>query len=210
MLENIFKTYNSSFVFVLPLFKDILSNVRSIKKQKFNIHGLFCDYGLINTYLLNSKGEYDGKLRLLFNANKLVNANLENKLDSLSYNLLDVILNSQFFENILRFEDKVIIELKINKEWEEDVKKIMESSYSLVSKKYKDYILNDGKYLLSSDKNINYLYIDNIPAQIVNKTEMMREEIIKTFNLEGNNQDIKEYFNQFLIEKETLQYGKCV
>ena len=71
-LEKIWKTYNISFILILPLFKNIIQHIKTKNNYNVSIHSLFCEYGLINCYLLNSKSEYDGHLKLVFSKNKIL------------------------------------------------------------------------------------------------------------------------------------------
>lgn len=204
--EDLYTKYNVSFLFVLPLFKDIINNIKDKSNRKYNIHGLFCDCGLLNTYLLNSTGEFNNIFTLVFDQKTLLNVTLTDKMNVKVYNLLDLLTNYKYFHNIKNIDDKIFIELVIDKKWNEDIKLIMSSSYSKVSSTYKKEIVNDGRYILSEKENITYLYIENIPAQIMHKTEVARDIIKRLFNIQKI--EMEEYFNSFSHKKETYSLNK--
>lgn len=199
--EDFYTKYNISFLFVLPLFKDIIYNIRNKSNKKYNIYGLFCDCGLLNTYLLNKNSEFDNIFTLVFDQKTLLNTMLTDNINVKVYNLLDLLINYKYFHNIKKVDDKIIVEFIIDEKWNKDINLIMSSSYSKLSLEYKKEIVNDGRYLLSNKEDITYLYIENIPAQIVYKTKFAEDIIKKVFNIEKI--ELEEYFNSFSKERET-------
>ena len=180
-LEKIWTKFNISFILVLPLFKNILNNIKTKQGYNISIHSLFCEYGLINCYLLTNTCKYDSTIRLLFDKSKILESTLVDNIDKPINSLLDLMISSEYFYDVKNYEDYIVIYLKIDKKWEEDIKKIINSKYSKISKEYKDFILYTGEYQLIENNTINYLYLKNIPAKIVNKHKSLEEDIRALF-----------------------------
>lgn len=206
-LEKIWKTYNISFILILPLFKNIIQHIKTKNNYKVSIHSLFCEYGLINCYLLNSKSEYDGYLKLVFSKNKVLTNDLLDKIDKPVASLLDLLISSKYFYTLKELENYVIIYLKIDNYWEKDITHIMNSEYSKVSKEYKEFITYRGSYVMSDDDIINYLYLKNIPAKIIIKHESLHDIIKKVFKVDKSFR-LEEVFIGFSKEKESLIINK--
>jgi len=206
-LEKIWKTYNISFILILPLFKNIIQHIKTKNNYNVSIHSLFCEYGLINCYLLNSKSEYDGYLKLVFSKNKVLTNDLLDKIDKPVASLLDLLISSKYFYTLKELENYVIIYLKIDNHWEKDITHIMNSEYSKVSKEYKEFITYKGSYVMSDDDIINYLYLKNIPAKIIIKHESLHDIIKKVFKVDKSFQ-LEEVFIGFSKEKESLILNK--
>lgn len=206
-LEKIWKTYNISFILILPLFKNIIQHIKTKNNYNVSIHSLFCEYGLINCYLLNSKSEYDGYLKLVFSKNKVLTNDLLDKIDKPVASLLDLLISSKYFYTLKELENYVIIYLKIDDCWKKDIMHIMNSEYSKVSEEYKEFITYKGSYIMSDDDIINYLYLKNIPAKILIKHESLHEIIRKIFNIDKSF-ELDEVFIQFSKEKESLIINK--
>jgi hypothetical protein len=202
--EKIFKKYNTSLVLILPIFKKIIQHVKNRYNQNYSIQGLFCQYGLINTYLYNTNG-FNGTLKLLFDSNKLLDCKLKAQVQQPINNLLDLIINSEYFYSIVYREKHILIELKIPEEFLNDIKLIENSQYSKVSDKYKEYIKYVGSYILTEDDVLNYLYIENIPSKIIEKKKSLEDIIRKTFGLDTSisSEELEEYYSQFNKKKET-------
>lgn len=195
-LEKIWKNFNISFILVLPLFKDILNNIKTKQGYNISIHSLFYEYGLLNCYLLDSNSKYTGTIRLLFEKSKILESTLVNNIDKPVNSLLDLLINSKYFYNIKNYEKYIIIYLKIDEVWEEDIHQIIRSNYSKVSQEYKNCILYKGEYELINNNTINYLYLKNIPAKITSKHKSLEDDIKNLFNI-SSELEIKELFPEF-------------
>lgn len=202
-VEKIWNKFNISFILVLPLFKDIVSNIKSKDNHNISIHSLFYEYGLINCYLLNNSSRYDKCLRLVFNKKTIIDCDLLDKVDKPVANLLDLIIGSEYFYTLKDIDNYIIIYLKIDSKWDKDIKLIMKSQYSKVSSEYKDYVTYAGYYQLLSDDIVNYIYLKNIPAKILLKHQSLQDIIIEIFNIPKNS-DLPEVFPEFSRVKETL------
>jgi len=204
-IEKIWKNFNISFILILPLFNNILNNVRTKDGYRLSVHSLFYQYGLRNCYLLDHKGEYNGCLRLLFDKKSILNSTLYNVINKPIYNLLDLLTSYEYFQDLKVLDDSIIIYLRIDDKWDKDIDKIMDSKYSLVSEKYKDTILYKGDYHLTDNAVINYLYLKNIPAKILVKHDSLQKNIEHIFNynteLYGKLDEVFPKFDNF---KESL------
>jgi hypothetical protein len=195
-LERIWKNFNISFILVLPLFKDILENIKTKQGYSISIHSLFYEYGLLNCYLLNNNSKYTGTIRLLFEKSKILESTLVNNIDKPVNSLLDLLINSKYFYDIKNYEKYIIIYLKIDKIWEKDIYQIMKSNYSKVSQEYKNRILYKGEYELINDSTINYLYLKNIPAKITSKHKSLENDIKNLFKI-SSEIEVQELFPEF-------------
>jgi hypothetical protein len=203
-ITNIIKRFNISFVLILPLFRSIISNIKLNKGKSYNIQGLFYECGLINTYLYDKYDLYDGYLRILFDKKKLLSHEIIDENLSKKFSLLELIISSKFFYTLKEYDKYIVIYLKIDEIWSQDITKIIQSHYSKVSDNYKEYVKNIGIYKLTNDDSINYLYITNLPAKIVLKNKKLEDAIKKLYNVDV---DLKncEYFQLFNKEKECLK-----
>lgn len=203
IIEKIWKNYNISFILILPLYKDIIRNIKDKNDYNITIQSLFYNCGLINTYLLNTKGEFDKTLKLVFKKDMLLNSNLTDVLNKPVSNLLDLILSSKYFNTIRDTEDHLIIYLDIDNKWLKDIDKIVQGKYTEVSNEYKKFITYEGTYKLSGDDLIDYLYISNLPAKITNKHNSLEKLIKDIFKVEET-EILDEVFPIFDRKKETL------
>lgn len=204
-IEKIWKNFNISFILILPLFSNILNNIKSRDGYKLSVHSLFYQYGLKNCYLLNSKGEYTGHIRLLFDKKSILDSTLFNAINKPINSLLDLIINNKYFYNLKVFDNDVIIYLKIDKKWEKDIQKIINSQYSQVSNEYKETVLYKGDYQLTNNNIINYLYLKNIPAKILIKHDSLQKDIKNIFNYNKTKYgELDEVFPKFNNSKESL------
>jgi hypothetical protein len=201
MIENIWKKYNVSLVLILPIFQKIIQNITNRYNQKFSIQGLLLENGLINTYLYDYKGYFNGTLKLKFDAEKILDCKLQSKVKNPITNLLDILINNQYFKNVIHRQEYIIIELTIPDEFLEDIQKIENSKYSKVSVNYKKEIEYKGNYILTNDDLVNYLYIENLPAKITGKKKSLEDDILKIFNAQI---DLNEVYIEFDKTKECL------
>lgn len=202
-IEKIWNKFNISFILILPLFKNILSSIKTIDNYNISIHSLFYEYGLINCYLLNNKLEYDKCLRLVFDKKKVLVCDLLDKIDKPVASLLDLLISSEYFYTLKDLDNYIVVYLKIDSKWNKDISYIMKSQYSKVSTDYKNYIMYKGMYSISSDEIINYLYLKNIPAKIIVKHQSLQDAIIDIFNM-SKDSELPEVFPEFSREKEAL------
>ena len=75
MLRNIWKKYNNSFVFILPMFNDITKGIGikgAVPHIQYPFIELAVEYGLLNTYLYKNN-KYNNILYLEFDK-KLLNS----------------------------------------------------------------------------------------------------------------------------------------
>lgn len=192
---------NVSTVLILPLFSDILKNIRSTDNNaEYSIHGLFYDCGLVNAFLFEEDVIYDNTLKLLFEKDKLMNSEIF--INRPIPTLFDLIINSKYFKKVKVDGEFIIIYLKIDRKWDNDIKEIISSNYSKVSEEYKKLLLLKGTKVLSSSKIIDYLFLKNIPAKIVYKSNKLEDVLKEIFSytdpIDG------EYFIRFNFLNETL------
>lgn len=206
-LEKIWKTYNISFVLVLPIFNFLFKNIKTKTGHKLSIYTLCSKCGLLNTYLLNKNGNYDNCLKLVFDSNKLLEADLSNDLNKPVTNFLEILISSEFFITVSYVEKYIIVYMKIDQKWDEDIYHIINSQYSRISSNYFENILHKGVYFLSEDPIINYIYINNIPAKIIKKHEDLEKKINLIFN---SDLKLSEVFSKFDIEKESFLLKKLI
>lgn len=192
---------NVSSVLILPIFSDIIKNIRSSDSNaEYTIQGLFYDCGLINAYLYEEDVAYDNTLKLLFDKEVLLNTEIfTNKPIN---TLFDLLISYKHFKKIKTDNNFIIIYFEIDSKWNSDINHIVSSNYSKVSEEYRKLLLLKGVKVLSKNKVIDYLFLKNIPAKIVyksNKLETVLKEIL------SYNEEIKgEYFIKFNILNETL------
>lgn len=208
-LTKLWSKFNISYILVLPLFNKILKNIKTNNNTNISIQGIFYEYGLLNTYLLNSSSKYTNNLRLLFNKKALLESNLVNKLNVLLTSLLDIIVNCDYIESIKEYPDHILVILKIENKWNTDIEFIINSQYSMVSSEFKDAITYRGNYVLQEDDAINYLYIKNIPAKIAGKHESLEKSIRKIFKVEDSF-NLNELFPAFNVKNETFSIPKLL
>lgn len=119
--------------------------------------------------------------------------------------MFDIITLSAYFvklENIN--EEEVVIYLKIDKKWEDDIKLIEESNYSKVSKDYKEEIKfsPSNRVELSSNTDANTIVIENLGANIAYKTKELQKSINNLYDT--NVHDSDEIYKKFNKDKETI------
>ena len=186
---------------ILPLFSDIIKNVRSKENNaEYSIHGLFYDCGLINTFLYEEDKPFDGTLKLLFDKKTLMNKEIF--INKPIPTLFDLLINSKHFVKVKNDDPFIIVYFKIDKKWLPDINLITSSNYSKVSEDYKKSLLLSGKKVLSKSKVIDYLFLKNIPAKIVYKSDKL-EDVLKEV-LSYNDKIDGEYFIKFNVLNETL------
>lgn len=192
---------NVSTVLILPIFSNLLKNIRSTDNNaEYSIHGLFYDCGLINAYLYEEDVSYDNTLKLLFNRETLMNTQIF--INKPIPTLFDLLVNSKYFKKVKVDGDFIVIYLKIDGKWDNDIKEIISSNYSKVSEKYKELLLLKGSKVLSTNKVIDYLFLKNIPAKIVYKSNKLEDVLKEIFSI---NEPIDgEYFIKFNFFNETL------
>jgi len=192
---------NVSTVLILPIFSDLLKNIRSTDNNaEYSIHGLFYDCGLINAYLYEEDVSYDNTLKLLFDRETLMNTQIF--INKPVPTLFDLLINSKYFKKVKVDGEFIVIYLKIDRKWDNDIKEIISSNYSKVSEKYKELLLLKGSKVLSTSKVIDYLFLKNIPAKIVYKSNKLEDVLKEIFSfsepIDG------EYFIKFNFLNETL------
>lgn len=198
--RDLWLKYTVSTVLILPLFSDIIKNIRTKNNNEYSIHSLLVNCGLVNAYLYR-KSDLSGKnLYLLFKEEKLTQTQLF--INDPYESLLDILLNCKYFVNIYSKDEFIIIKLQINDEYLDDVKTITKSKYSEVSILYKNILLLQGNKVKSIDNTVNYLILKNIPAKIVHKNEKLEEALKEIINHKGNIDG--EYFVSFEKNRETL------
>ena len=209
MVREIWNKFNVSTILILPLFYNIISNIRSNKNEKLNILGFFIENGLINTYLFNYyyRNENYHTLSLLFNSEK-INSTLIIKQKYPS--LLDIIINSEEFLGLTNLGDNVLLTLKIDPKWDYDINKIIEGLYSEVSDGYKKEIVFKGSVKDSKDEMANYIFVNNLPARIVYKSKKLEDALLEIFTDRNDKvKDVKnylegEYYENFNKFKESI------
>jgi hypothetical protein len=192
---------NVSSVLILPIYSDILKNIRSLENNaEYSIHGLFYDCGFLNAFLYEENISFNDTIKLLFNKDELMNNKLF--INKPFTTLFDILINSKYFKGIKNKEEFVIVYFKIDPKWKKDINFIISSNYSNVSEEYKKLLLLKGTKVLSNNKVIDYLFLKNIPAKIVyksNKLENVLKEILcYSDDIQG------EYYIKFDINRETL------
>jgi hypothetical protein len=204
--DNIINNINISTIMILPTFQPILDEYNSKKTRNaiYTVITLFYECGLINCYLYDSKStDHNLTLKLVFNKEKLTTKIIDNKKSYFS--LFDIITLSTWFVKLENLnEEEVVIYLKIDKKWEEDIKLIENSNYSKVSNEYKECIKFDSKYNveLSSNKDANTIVLENLAANIAYKTKELLKAVNKLYNT--NVSDSLEVYKEFNKEKETI------
>ncbi len=202
-----------SSVLILPLFNDILSNVKSKEANaEYSLQGLCYDNGLINCYLFEKVDDnYDRTLKLLFKKYELCNNEIF--LNKPLPTLFDLLVNCKYFSKINIKEDEVIIYLSIDHKWDNDINKIINSRYSAVSEEYKETIKYFGTKVNSKSEVIDYLFLKNIPAKIVLKHKSLEEVLREILSPESKYKKDKfleeidgEYFVEFDKIKESIYH----
>ncbi len=202
LFDKLWKSYNVSMILVLPLFKKLTERLKTKSNYKLNIQGIFHDAGMINTFLLNENGIYDSTLYVLFDKDSLLSYKLyDSKRDEIG-SLLEYITSSEFYKDSIILNNKILISLHIDKIWEDDINKIINSEYSQVSLQYKEQCKYSGIYLKNKNKNINYLYISNMPAKILFKHKLLENLIKNLFKVPDI--ELPEIYKIFSIEEESI------
>jgi hypothetical protein len=198
--KDIWEKYTVSSILILPIFSDIIKNLKTRNDEEYSIHSLFYNCGLINCYLYR-KSESSGKyLYLLFEKDKLLKTELF--VNKPYETLLDLLLNCKYFVNIYQKVDNIIIKLEIDDIFSKDIEIITKSNYSKVSNDYKSKLLLEGRKIKSVNDDINYLILKNIPAKIVHRSEKLEKTLQEI--LEYNDKIDGEYFVLFKKDRETL------
>lgn len=183
LIDDLWRKYNVSMILVLPLFKDIIENIKIKGSYKLNIQGIFYDAGMINTFLLDENHKYNGNLRIVFNHDSILNYKLYDQNGNEIASLMELLISSEYFKDVKIIDSYLIISLKINEKWNKDIKQIIKSKYTEVSADYKEYVKYKGIYLKHKNKTINYLYLSNIPAKILLKHSTLEVLIQQLFNV---------------------------
>lgn len=198
--REIWKKYNVSTILILPVLTSIIENIKTKTNNEYSIHSLFVYCGLINCYLYR-KTETSGQfLYLVFDKQKLTNTELF--INNPYATLLDILINSKYFSNIITKNDNIIIQMKIDPLYLNDVLLISQSLYSKVSDLYKELLILKGNKVKINDSTMNYLVLKNIPAKIVYKNEKLEKVLQEICN---HHEKIKgELFVEFEKYRETL------
>jgi len=210
MIREIWNKYNVSTVLILPIFHNIISNIRTDKNEKVNILGFFIENGLINTYLLNKyyRDTSYHTLSLLFDRNLANNAlNIKQKFPT----LLDVIVNSKEFKGVSYMGDNILLTLKIDSKWDNDINKIIDGMYSSVSDEYKKEVVFKGQVRDAADAMANFIHINNLPARIFYKSKKLEDALLEIFlDTSDKKKDLKiegEYYENFNKLKENVDFS---
>lgn len=204
--DNIINNINISTIMILPTFQSILDEYNNKKSRNaiYTVVTLFYEYGLMNCYLYDSlENDHNLTLKLVFNKEKLMTKIIDNKKSYFS--LFDIITLSTCFVKLENLnEEEVVIYLKIDKKWEEDIKLIEQSNYSKVSNEYKECIkFEPNKRIeLSSNKDANTIVLENLAANIAYKTQNLINAVNKLYDT--NVTDISEIYKKFDKNIETI------
>lgn len=198
-----------SSVLILPLFNDILDNIKAKEEHaEYSLQGLCYDNGLINCYLYEHTGDkYDNTLKLLFDKEQLCNNEIF--INKPIPTLFDLLINCKYFLKLKIENDKVLIYFSIPEMWNNDIEKVVKSQYSKVSEDYKNKIKYFGKKMISKNDIIDYLFLKNIPAKIVLKHESLEtvlREILSPNESKYKGEINGEYFIEFDKFKESLYF----
>ena len=150
MLRNIWKKYNNSFVFILPMFNDITKGIGikgAVPHIQYPFIELAVEYGLLNTYLYKNN-KYNNILYLEFDK-KLLNSS--KNITSVKVNsILELLISCKYYEGFYMNSDYIYMMLKIDPKYDNDIKKIEEGKYSEVSPGYLDMINLKQKFVAIS------------------------------------------------------------
>lgn len=192
---------NVCTILILPLFNQLTSNLLYNKlpilnKSPISFIQLCFLYGIKNTYLNN---KHDS-LVLVFDKKRTSDKLFNTNFNFWSFN--EFMLNTKDYIKFEIYNDYILFYLRIDSKNKEDIDKIISSSYSSLSKEYKNSIDISKQYkvLQKVEEVSDYLCHNNIPRSIVSKEQYMKN-IIESY-LKIRIPDTNEYFKMFEKDKE--------
>lgn len=204
--EKVWRKYNVSTILILPIFNMYLKHIKFRDKQH-TIYSLFFANGLVNAFLYDEEDkeeqEVPDTLKVVFKFDE-IKQQISN--DNNYYNLLDI-LNFELVHKTVKIDQYIVIYLRIPQEFKDDIKHIVNSKYSLVSREYKVASDTAGEKLLLLNKDIiDYLILNNFSLRVLIKSNKMKECIKEVFNFdkELGDEESYEYFCLFNKDKEIL------
>lgn len=199
------KKYNISTLLILPLFNKFAKTLYTANNNQHNIFSLLFDRGLVKAYLFTEGEELlkdSYTLKLLFKKG-LVSKAIDNTNNH--HNLLDILVHHKFITNYKNLNKHILIELIIPEKYSPDVKKIINSNYSEVSKEYKECVSMSGMNVIPTDETNLFMLVNNLPLSIVNKSNKLVTYINQIYKTNINKEEIKELLPIFDLKKETYE-----
>jgi len=195
MLRKIWKKYNNSFVFILPLFNDITKHIEIRDTNiSYPFIELAVEYGLINTYLYKNN-KYQNCLYLQFDREKLnTNKLITNKKIN---SLLELLLCSEYYDGFF-IDGDVYVSFKIDKKYNNDIDLIENSNYSKVSDDFRKKIDIGQKMVAKcSDIECEYIAKYNLGYNICKKSPIVKEMLESELHVKiDKEQELYEKFNK--------------
>ena len=202
MIRDVWRKYNVSTIFVLPLFWDITLNVVSSIKGSLKIPftQLAIEYGLENTFLYRNK-RFDGHLYLQFSRDFFC----ENKQlsSSVYYSICELLVDCKYFSTIEILNDKILVGLKIPDRFLSDIILIEQGLYSKLSVSYKEEIkIKQATVPITPNKLAMYISTKNLGYSISQKNASIKEELEKELRIKI--EKTSEYYERFSGIKENI------
>lgn len=203
--ESIMKKYNISTLLILPLLNDICKNLKDDFNNQHNIFTVFFNSGLIKAYLFKENEEITESysLKLLFK--KSITIKPFNNVNK-HWNLLTfLVFNNLILNYKILKQDKILLEIPINKVYNKDIIHIINSDYSKVSELYKKTISMKGVNVRPEDQEHYFMLVNNLPLAVVNKSNKLINYILEIYKADIPPDEIKELLPLFNIENETYK-----
>jgi len=209
-IEHIWNNTNISSLILLKLFDDICVDCFSVqdKRLRVPIHYMCYDYGLLDCYL------NDKNLALVFDKETCL-SDLR-KTTSKYYSFIDRLQDSKHYHSILTRKSLIVVFLKIPEIYHEDLELIKKSMYSQVSKLFKKKMLMDYTRIngsidvpRSSHPIARYIVVNNIPGNIVRRTQDLIQKISEALRLDREAQSyVVEGYVKWNPDRETWDLSK--
>lgn len=213
---DVWKKYNHSALFTLPLIDNIENFTRTEPHIGYPLLQLATDYGLINTYMQfpywEKERDYDPDeedapryLHFLFDS-----VQVQKNLDLTTtdyYSFSEFLIDHPLFEavNLVDNGKKVVYTMEIPHKFYDDLDNVMAGKYSKTSKVYKEH-LRVTYDTVPSDSHVVALFVtsNNLPYCVVNKLPNIKRHMEKVIKMDL--ESTQEYYSPFNSEKETLEY----
>jgi hypothetical protein len=203
MIREIWRKYNVSTIMILPIFWRISKNINSKKEDiHFPFLQLAFEYGLINTFLYKNKKD-NNTLYLLFDKQQFITDKQLTK--SPYYSMCELLLDCEYYDSLEMYNDYVLFGLKIPEEYLDDIEKITEGKYSLVSEKYKEELhfkTKTSHIPYTDNKTAIYIIKYDLPFAVTVKGIRLKDELDEVMKIDLSTD--MEFYSKFNPEKENF------
>jgi len=202
-MTDVWKRVNITTILIAPLLNDMMKGTKT-KSNRFIIPFLQIadEYGFRSSYLYTEKETSGDTITLVFDKRVLHDKKLTNSpYKSLSARMVDY----KHFKYVRHYDDCGIITytFDIPECLHDDIKKIINSKYSTVSKKYQNIIVIKEEHIAKWSNSLGLFICQlNLPFGVTKKTKSVKKAITDALNCDIP--DDNEFLSTFDKNRETF------